>query len=313
MAFVSDMTGRSASRRTTPDDPAEADRQRAGWALSLPAAVLIVVLVLGPTLLVVGFSFTDYRLGVPKFGFVGLENYVDLFTDRKFLNSLLNTLIYVGIVMPAAVFGGLGAALLIDSRTRLRRFYRVAYFMPVAGTLVALATAWELVLHPSFGIANEIIVFLGGSRQNFLSDQNIALYTLAGIGVWELIGFNMVLFLAGLSTIPEELYEAGALDGAGGGWERFRLITWPMLGPVTMFVTVLTAIRSFRVFETVAVLTGGGPNRSTEVLLFTLFEEGFTFFRIGSASALAVVFLVITMALTLLQARLFETRTNYRR
>ena len=123
----------------------------------------------------------------------------------------------------------------------------------------------------------------------------------------------MVLFLAGLSTIPDDLYEAAALDGAGEGFERFRLVTWPMLGPVTMFVVVLSAIRGFRVFETVAVITQGGPDRATEVLLYSLFQEGFRYFRIGSASALAVVFLVITLVLTLMQARAFDRQISYRR
>lgn len=289
------------------------DQRRAGITLSLPAAILIVLLVLGPAGLVIAFSFTDYRLGVPNINFVAFDNYMDMFTDRDFWNSLTNTLIYVAIVIPGAVLGGLGAALLIDSRRYFRRFYRVAYFMPVAGTLVALATAWQLVLHPSFGIANEFINLFGAERLPFFGDGNLALFTLAGIGIWELIGFNMVLFLAGLSTIPDDLYEAAALDGAGEGLKRFLLVTWPMLGPVTMFVVVLSAIRGFRVFETVAVITQGGPDRATEVLLYSLFQEGFKYFRIGSACALAVVFLVITLVLTLMQARAFDRQVSYRR
>ena len=149
------------------------DQRRAGISLSLPAAILIVLLVLGPAGLVIAFSFTDYRLGIPNMTFVAFDNYIDMFTDRDFWNSLTNTLIYVAIVIPGSVLGGLGAALLIDSRRCFRRFYRVAYFMPVAGTVVAMATAWQLVLHPSFGFANEIIHLFGAERLPF-----------SAIGIW---------------------------------------------------------------------------------------------------------------------------------
>ena len=290
-----------------------AERRRAGLLLATPAAILLLCLSLGPSAWVIVLSFTDYRLGVSALNFVGLDNYAELARDPNFWNSLRNTAIYVAVVVPGAVLTGLGAALLIESRSRLRQFYRVSYFMPVAGTLVALATAWEVILHPSFGLANLMLEGLGLSRMRFLSDPDMALLTLAGIGIWELVGFNMVLFLAGLSTIPRDLYEAAAIDGAQGGLDRFRLVTWPMLGPVTMFVIVLTAIRAFRVFETVAVLTQGGPNRSTDVLIYTLFTEGFRYFRTGYASAIAVVFLLVTVTLTLLQTRVFDRRVSYQR
>ena len=281
--------------------------------LATPAAVLLICLSLGPAAWVVVLSFTDYRFGMSALNFVGLANYAELARDPEFWNSLRNTAVYVAVVVPGSVLGGLAAALLIESRTALRRFYRVSYFLPVTATLVALATAWEVILHPTFGFANVLLEGLGFGRLRFLSDPDLALITLAGIGIWELIGFNMVLFLAGLSTIPRELYEAAAIDGAERGLDRFRLVTWPMLGPVTMFVVVLTAIRAFRVFETVAVLTEGGPNRATDVLLYTLFTEGFRYFRIGYASTIAVVFLFVTVALTLLQARLFDRRVSYQR
>ncbi len=139
----------------------------------------------------------------------------------------------------------------------------------------------------------------------------MALPTLCMIGIWQMLGLNMVLFMAGLKSIPRDLYEAADVDGADSAWERFRTVTWPMLGPATMFASVVTAIRSFQVFDTVAVLTQGGPNKATEVLLYTMYTEGFSFFRTGYASAITVVFLVVVLSLTLLQAWLAERRTHY--
>ncbi|RVC45987.1 sugar ABC transporter permease, partial [Mesorhizobium sp. M4B.F.Ca.ET.088.02.2.1] len=183
---------------------------------------------------------------------------------------------------------------------------------PVAASLVALATAWEAILHPSLGFANTLLQLLGASPVRFLSDPATAIYALAAIGVWQLVGFNMILFLAGLSTIPEELYEAATIDGADRGLKRFLLVTWPMLAPVTVFVTVMTIIRAFSVFETVAVLTQGGPMKSTSVVLYTFYEEGFRFFRVGYASAISVSFFVFVTFLSLVQMRVSERRARWK-
>lgn len=153
---------------------------------------------------------------------------------------------------------------------------------------------------------------LGLEKTRFLSDPALALPTLAAIGVWQLLGFNMVLFLAGLSSIPRDLYEAAQIDGADSGWRRFLLVTWPMLGPVSMFVIVISVIRAFSVFETVVVMTDGGPAKTTSVVLFFLYEQGYRFFKIGYASAVAVSFFVIVSAFALLQARFLDRRVHYR-
>jgi multiple sugar transport system permease protein len=171
-----------------------------------------------------------------------------------------------------------------------------------------MATAWEVLLHPSFGLANAVLRLAGLPAQRFLSDPDLALWTLAAIAIWKMLGYNVLLFLAGLATIDPRLYEAAALDGAERGWRRFTLVTWPMLAPVTLFVTVITLIRAFGEFELVAVLTNGGPDGATEMVLFTLYQEAFRFFDIGRASALAAVFLGFVMALSLLQIRLAERR-----
>ena len=203
------------------------------------------------------------------------------------------------IVVPVSVALGLGAALLIEADGILRGFYRAAYFLPVMATLIAMAIVWEFMLDPRIGAVNIALKAIGFGPLDFLHDRKLVLFTLCGIGIWQSVGFNMVLFMAGLTAMPRELYEAAAIDGARrGGFERFKLVTWPMLGPVTLFTVVITAIRAFQVFDTVQVLTDGGPNKASEVLLHTIYAEAFSFFRNGYAAALVVVFLVFIMALS---------------
>ncbi|WP_082929000.1 carbohydrate ABC transporter permease [Rhizobium aegyptiacum] len=306
MAVVHDIPI-SASGSVSVNDQFTRAQTRAGLILALPATVLIAALLIGPAILVFILSFTDASLGLAGARFVGLGNYARMLTDPGLSHSLRNTALYVLVVVPTSIGWGLLVALLIV-RSPFGTFYRTAYFLPVAATLVALATAWEAILHPSLGFANTMLQLAGASPVGFLSDPATAIYALAGIGVWQLVGFNMILFLAGLSTIPEELYEAAAIHGADRGLKRFLLVTWPMLAPVTLFVTVMTIIRAFSVFETVAVLTKGGPMKSTSVILYTFYEEGFRFFRVGYASAIAVSFFVFVTLLSLLQMRISERR-----
>ncbi len=281
------------------------------WLLSLPAMVLMIVMLVGPLTAVVVMSFTDYQLGAQTWQFIGLGNYAELFADRVFWLSLTNTLVYVAIVVPGAMVLGLGLALLIEGGSSGRAFYRAVFFIPVMATLIAMAISWEYLLHPQFGLINLLLKALGFAPQGWLTDPGLVLPTLAMIGVWQLFGFNMVLFLAGLVSIPKPLYEAAAMDGASSAWSRFWLVTWPMLGPVTMFVVIISAIRSFQVFDTVHVLTKGGPNKASEVLLYSMYTEGFEFFRSGIASAITVIFLVFVLVLTLVKAWVIDRKVHY--
>lgn len=266
--------------------------------LTAPALALMAVFLIGPLLAVIALSFTNYQLGAPSLSFVGIANYIEMTEDETVRISLANTLIYVGVVVPVSVALGLGAALLIEADSSLRGFYRASYFLPVMATLIAMAIVWEFMLDARFGAVNMALKAIGLGPFDFLHDRKLVLFTLCGIGVWQSVGFNMVLFMAGLTAVPRELYEAAAVDGAGRGLERFKLVTWPMLGPVTLFTVVITAIRAFQVFDTVQVLTDGGPNKASEVLLHTIYAEAFNFFRNGYAAALVVVFLLFIMALS---------------
>ncbi|MET0258114.1 MAG: sugar ABC transporter permease [Methylobacterium sp.] len=265
-----------------------------------------MLLVLLPSSVVIALSATDYQFGMDGMRFVGLANYRTLATDPRFAGIFANTLSYVAIVVPSSVAIGLLLAVLLESAGALKIVYRSAFFLPVTSTLVALATAWEVLLHPNFGLVNALLASLGFERQRFLSDPALALSTLAAIGVWKQVGFNVLLFTAGIATIPRDLYEAASVDGADRGWARFAMVTGPMIGPVFVFVTVISLIRAFSEFETVAVLTQGGPIGATNLVLYGLYEEAFRFFDIGLASALAVVFLGFVTTLSLLKTRLLD-------
>lgn len=283
----------------------------AGWMLCLPAALSYLVLLLLPTLAAVLLAFTDYELGAPALAWIGLGNFHELLDDRGFRISLRNTVIYVGIVAPISIAGALGLALLIEAAARGRALFRAVFFLPVVSLPVAMATAWQYLLHPTIGPLNALLGQLGVAGPAWLTSSDTVLLSLAFIGIWEAIGFNLVLFLAGLTAIPRELHQAAEVDGVRSSWERFRLVTWPLLGPTTLFVVTITMIRSVRVFDSVAVLTQGGPNRASEVLLFSMYTEGFTFFRLGYSAAITLVFLAIVLGLMLLQTRVLDKRVHY--
>ena len=281
-----------------------------------PATVAMLTLIFVPAAIVAALSFTDYQFGARSFRWIGLDNYVVLFTDPTGRRAVTNTLIYVAVVIPFSM----GLALLVAialhemagwSKT-LSSILRAAYFLPVAATLVAMALAWQMLLHPSIGLFNAALTGLGLPRQDLLSDRGLVIYTLAAIGIWQTIGYNMVLFLAGLAAIPQHLYEAAEIDGADRPWERFWTVTWPMLGPTTLFVAVITATSSFRVFETVATLTDGGPAFASDTLVYALYREGFVYFKAGYASAITMVFFAFVLTLTLAQFRILERRVHYR-
>jgi len=283
----------------------------AGTLLALPAFILMWLMLLGPAVAVGLLSLTDWNFGEPRIGFAGLENYRELWDDRVFWISLRNTVIYVGVSVPATVLLGLLAAVAIEGVGRGRGFYRAAYFLPVASTLLAMALVWEFMFHPSVGFVNQVFRALGLPTADWLQNPDTALFALAAIGVWQHLGLAMVLFMAGLKAIPPDIDEALAMDGADGAWERFRRVTWPMLGPALVFVVAITAIRSFQVFDTVQVLTEGGPSKSTEVLLFTMVQQGFTFLRSAYGAAITMVFLVLTLAITLAQTTILDRRAHY--
>jgi multiple sugar transport system permease protein len=297
--------------------PAAAVRAvRFGEALSAytligPALLLLLALFILPVLAVFAIATTDWQFGARTLSFVGLHNFAELFNDPVFRRSLINTIVYTLIVIPATVGIGLVVALVIESGKTLRGFYQAIHFLPYMATLTAMAIVWEALLHPTIGLVNQGLSAIGLPTANWLRDEQTVLPVLAVIGTWQNLGFAMVLFMAGLKSIPRELYDAADVDGADRWLDRLRTVTLPMLGPVTMFVVVVAALKAFRVFDTVKVLTRGGPDNASEVLLHTLYVESFEFLHTGYGAAVTIVFLVIVVFLTLVQARVLDRRVHY--
>jgi multiple sugar transport system permease protein len=284
---------------------------RSAYWLSAPALLLMLVLLLMPTLAVLALSFTDAELGVSKVNFLGLSSYARLLEDRTFLGAVRNTALYVVLVVPASVVLGLGLAMLIEADDLLKPFFRSIYFLPVVSLLVAMASVWQYLMHPSIGPINMLLNKFGLSSVNWLGSSDNVMGALAIIGIWQTVGFNMVLFLAGLTGINRDLYAAAEMDGARSAWSRFCVVTWPMLGPTTLFVLTISVINAVKVFETVATLTQGGPGKASDVLLWVIYEEGFVHLQIGPASAMAMVFIAVLLVLVLIQTRVLEKRVHY--
>lgn len=311
------------------------------WMMLSPAILLMVVILILPILVAFGLSFTDYGLGNKGVAFVGTENYDRLFTRSTYKKMFTATATYAFVVVPLSVGLGLGAALLIQSVQRGRDFYKTIYFLPVMASLLAMAIVWEFMLHPTIGVINDTLQygcdssfvygFLSGSWYGsdpqlswygygclngfplWLGDRDYALWTICFIGIWQSFGFNMVLYLAGLTSISKDLYHAAEIDGASSAWERFRLVTWPMLGPTTVFVITITIIRSFQVFDTVEAIfpDSGGPGKSAYVMMFAIYEKGIKQNLLGTGAAITVIFLLFVLVITLIQRWLIDRRTHY--
>ncbi|MET4213848.1 sugar ABC transporter permease [Bradyrhizobium sp. LA2.1] len=283
----------------------------AAYALAGPGLVLLLALFILPVAGVLVIAFTDWQFGSATLNFVGLKNFAEVFADPGFRKVLTNTTIYTLIVVPGTVVLGLAVALVIQSVETMRAFYRAVHFLPYMATLAAMAITWEALLHPTIGLLNQILTAAGLPTANWLRDETTVLPVLAVIGIWQNLGFAMVLFLAGLAAIPRDLYDAADVDGVDIWFDRLRLITLPMLGPVLMFVVIVVALHALQIFDTVQVLTQGGPNHASDVLLYTLYRESFQYLRTGYGAAVTIVFLVIVIALTLIQARMMDRKVHY--
>lgn len=308
---MADATAGSLKLASVPRRRALTTDAFAAWLMAAPAALAYLLMILLPMLAVLLMAFTDYELGARGFRWIGFSNFAEMLTDSTFLASIRNTTLYCLFVVPASIVIALLLAMLIEAGARGRTVFRAIFFLPVVSLTVAMATAWQYLLHPTIGPVNAALRAIGITGPNWISSSDWVLFSLGMIGVWENAGFNLVLILAGLTAIPRDLYDASEMDGAKGHWSRFRLVTWPMLGPTMLFVMVITMTRSIRVFDTVRALTQGGPNKASEVLLHTIYQEGFHYFRFGYSAAITLVFLAIILALMLLQTRVLERRVHY--
>jgi multiple sugar transport system permease protein len=280
-----------------------------GYLFILPAFFFFVVFKFGAVAYLVPLSLVDWRLGSTRRVFVGLGNYRKLLVSPEFWNALANTAIYTLAVGVLSIALGLVLALAIRRAGRLQGLYQAVFFLPVAATMSAMAVVWRFIFDTNIGVLNEMARTLGLARLPWLQDDRLAMAAVILIGVWSNMGYAMVLFLAGLTTISRDLYEAAAIDGATAP-QQFRAITWPLLSPVTLFVVVILTLRAVQAFDAIKVLTNGGPLGATQVLSHLLYQVGFQYFDTGFASSISVVFFALLAGVTLLQMRA-ERRVHY--
>lgn len=293
-----------ASRRPWRDD-------LVGWAFAAPFVILFGVFLAFPILASFLLSFTSFGLrdlaNPVGTTVIGVKNYVDLFADATFWKALFNTVYFVVVGVPLTLILGLLIATALNRGvTRFRTMFRVGYYLPVITSIVAIAVVWRFLLNPDSGLVNLLLGGLGIKGPAWLADPAFAMPSIIAMAVWRNLGFAMIVFLAGLQTIPSSLYEAAAIDGAGR-MQGFRYITLPMLRPTVLFMTVITTIGYLQLFEEPFVLTGGGPLDATLSITMYMYQQGFTFFRQGYASAIAYVLFVIVAIVAFLQFKFLRS------
>jgi ABC-type sugar transport system permease subunit len=284
-----------------------------GWAFALPFVIIFLVFMAGPIAASLVLSFTDFGLRDLRnplgTDFIGLDNYIELLGDPTFRVALLNTAYFVVVGVPLTLILGLAVALALDRGIRrFRTIFRVGYYLPVVTSIVAVAVVWRFVLNPDYGLLNMTLGAIGLQGKDWLGDPVLAMPSLIVMAAWRNLGFAMVLFLAGLQTIPVQLYEAASIDGAGR-WAAFKSVTLPLLRPTLLFAVVITTIGYLQVFEEPFVMTDGGPlDRTLSVSMF-MYEEGFEFFHQGYAAAIAWVLFLLVAIVAVVQFRLLRSQT----
>jgi multiple sugar transport system permease protein len=288
--------------------PARDDQGRAAWLFLTPALLVLGATFFLPIVASLVLSFTDFDIyavaRLDNVQVVGPRNYVTLLSSPLFWLALRNTLYFVLVGGPLSLLAALGAALLVNARlARFKGFFRTIYFAPFVTTLVAVAIVWRYLYHPTYGLLNYALSGLGIGPVDWLGSTRWAMPAIIVMAVWKSFGYNMLILIAGLQAIPDELYEAAVLDGAGA-WRRFRHVTLPMLAPTMVFVGLVTMIGYFQVFAEPYVMTQGGPLRSTTTMVLLMYEEGFRWWRMGYAAAVAFVLFAIILGAMLVQRRI---------
>ena len=284
----------------------------AGVAYLLPSAMALLFFVIIPVVTAFLLSFSRWEvLSTRDTAFVGLDNYTHLLTSKQFWNSIKNTLYFGVVKIPADIVIALLIAMLLNRKIRGLPFYRTVYFLPVITSTVAVSAVWRYMYDPNFGFANVVLKWLGVAPQTWLYDPKLAMPSVILAALWKGLGYDIVIYLAGLQGIPRIYYEAAAIDGANN-WQKFWKVTWPLLSPVTYFILVMSIINSFRVFGQIHVLTPkGGPLKSTEVIVLYIYRNAFQEYRFGRAAAAAFILFAIVTVLTQVQRRVIEPRVHY--
>jgi multiple sugar transport system permease protein len=282
-----------------------------GWSFAAPFVILFGIFLALPILAAFLLSFTSFGLrditNPIGASFVGVDNYAKLLSDAKFWKALGNTVYFVIVGVPLTLALGLVIAnALSRGITRFRTAFRVGYYLPVITSIVAIAVVWRFLLNPDVGLINMLLKAVGINGPDWLANPTLAMPSIIAMAVWRNVGFAMVVFVAGMQAIPAMLYEAAAIDGAGR-WQAFRYVTLPMLRPTILFMLVITTIGYLQLFEEPFVMTGGGPLDATLSVTMYMYQQGFTFFHQGYASAIAYVLFVIVAVVAFLQFRFLRT------
>jgi ABC-type sugar transport system permease subunit len=285
----------------------------AAYAFLLPSVAIFILFTFYPAIFSLVASLLRWNLPYKPI-FIGLENYSNLFagevTAPVFWKSVLATG-YFSLGVPLNLSISLGVALLLNRRLPGIGLFRTAFFLPTITSTAAISVVWMWLYHPSdYGLFNSLLLSLGLPIQRWLRDPALAMPCLIFMGIWHGMGYNIIIFLAGLQNVPRELLEAAEIDGAGG-LARFRWVTWPLLSPTTFYILVIGVINSLRAFTEIDVMTQGGPLSVTTTLAYYLYQQAFKVFRLGEASAVAVILFALLLVLTLVQFRLVERRVHY--
>lgn len=272
------------------------------WVMLIPSVVGFLMFMLIPMVATLVLSFFKYdMLTAPKF--VGIQNYIDMFNDTIVWQVTWNTIKYTLMTVPVGMALALLLAVALDQKIALQKFYRAVFFLPSITSMVVVAIVWQWIYNPEYGILNYLLSFIGIAPRKWLISASTSLVSLAIVGVWKRLGYDMLLFLSGLQGISTTYYEAAKLDGANK-WQQFRYITLPLLTPTTFFVFVMSIINSFQVFDQVNLMTEGGPGRSSSVLVHYLYQNAFQYFKLGYACSLAYLLFFIIMILTAFNMRM---------
>jgi len=279
-----------------------------------PSLLIIALFFFMPVIAAFAMSFTDfdiYALGnLDYLRFVAFKNYSTLLSDPLFWTAIKNTFYFVMVGGPLSVAASLAAAVLLNSKfIRFKGVFRLIYFLPVVTTHVAVSIVWRYIYHPRFGLLNYLLGFIGIGPVDWLGDPNWSMPAIILLVVWKNFGYNMVIFIAGLQNIPEELYEAASIEGASA-WQQFKHITIPQLAPTTLFISVITMIGYFQLFAEPYVMTQGGPLNSTLSIVLYMYQEGFRWWNIGYSTALAFMLTVIILIGTSIQFKLQKERNG---
>jgi len=274
----------------------------AGWIFVGPMLIGTALFTLLPILASVLISFTDWSLiqGIDGIRFVGLDNFVDLTKDQTFITSFQNNFILM-LAIPITMAISLLLGIAINSGVFFKDFFKIIYFMPYISSVVGVAIVFQVLFHPSLGPINQFLINIGiDNPPKWLADIHYSLPSVMLILIWTQIGFNMIIYIAGLQNIPKDLYEAASIDGANA-WQKFRNITLPLVSSTSFFLLVTGVVYSFKVFDLIAVLTAGGPAHSSSVMVYYLYDVAFTNLKTGYASAIAMVLFLCVLVITVLQ------------